>query len=224
MKFKSILVLIALFLSVGLAAQQCPEYYPTQMDEEIEISSYNKKDKLTGYSRQKVVEVGNNEWTIEATNFDPKDEELNTTSFKVKCENGNLKVDMITFVAADVLMPYQGMEMNIEGTYLDFPGELIVGQELADGDIKVEVMAQGGFVLATITTHVTNRKVESLETIETPIGSFECFKISYDVDSKIGFIKAQAKGVEYLSLLKGVIRSESYSKKGKLTGYNVRTK
>lgn len=220
-------ILIFIICCLGIypaTAQECPAYYPNQLDSEYEISSYNKKDKLTGYIRQKVIEAGSNEWTIESTNYSPKDEELNKVTFRIKCDGGNLKVDMISMLSADALLPYEGMEMKVESDFLDFPGSLMVGQDLPEGTVKVEVFAGSDIKLATISSHVYNRKVEAIETITTSLGTFECYKITYDVDGKVGFIKFNGKSAEWLNLDAGVIRSDSYNDKGKLTGYSLRTK
>ena len=73
----------------------------------------------------------------------------------------------------------------------------------------------------TLTVDLTNRQIVAHETIETPAGSFKCIKYSYDAFSKMGFIKMNSSGIEWYSAALGTIRSESYDKKGKLTGYTV---
>ena len=64
---------------------------------------------------------------------------------------------------------------------------------------------------------ITNRKVEAIETITTAAGTFDCVKISYDVESKMMFT-IKAKGAEWYALETGLVKSESYDAKGKLTG------
>ena len=79
----------------------------------------------------------------------------------------------------------------------------------------------GAPVSVNMTVTTQNRKVEAEEKITTPAGTFDCLKITYDMVSKIGFVKVQGSSVEWYSPGTGTIRSESYNKRGKLTGYSV---
>jgi hypothetical protein len=74
----------------------------------------------------------------------------------------------------------------------------------------------------TMTVKVYNRKVEAIENITTPAGSFECSKITYNIDTKVG-LSVKLTGIEWVSKNVGVVRSESYNTKGKLQGYTLLT-
>ena len=71
---------------------------------------------------------------------------------------------------------------------------------------------------------ITNRKVEGKESVTTPAGTFECYKISYDMFSKMSIMKMNFKNIEYLSENSGVVRTESYRSNGSLMSYTVLTK
>jgi len=71
-----------------------------------------------------------------------------------------------------------------------------------------------------ITIAITNRKVEAVENVTTPAGTFECYKISYDIDTKMMFT-VKVKGVEWYAKNVGLVKSESYSTDGKLMGSNL---
>ena len=58
----------------------------------------------------------------------------------------------------------------------------------------------------------------------TAAGTFDCHKVTYDFDVKFGFVKAKGSGVEWYDKDKVLVKSESYNKKGKLTGYTELTK
>jgi hypothetical protein len=66
------------------------------------------------------------------------------------------------------------------------------------------------------TTDITNRKVLAIEEITGAAGTFECFKISQDIESKVGFVKVFMSSVFWYAEKIGLIRSEAYNKKGKL--------
>ena len=71
-----------------------------------------------------------------------------------------------------------------------------------------------------MSVRISNRKVEAQEDITTPAGTFKCFKITYDVDSKVIF-KTQGKGVEWISQQVGTVRTESHDSKGKMLSYSL---
>jgi hypothetical protein len=79
-----------------------------------------------------------------------------------------------------------------------------------------------------MTTNIINRKVEGQESITTPLGTFNCYKISYDVNvvtKTMGFsMKSNSKGVQYMCTDKGAIKSEVYNDKGTLMSYSIMTK
>jgi hypothetical protein len=69
---------------------------------------------------------------------------------------------------------------------------------------------------------VFNRKVEAVENLTTPAGTFECYKISYDIATKM-MVNVKAKATEWYSNGVGMVKSETYSTDGKLIGSNVLT-
>jgi hypothetical protein len=74
---------------------------------------------------------------------------------------------------------------------------------------------------------IFNRKVEAKEDITTPAGNFTCYKISYDMESSTKVMgmnnKVNLKGVDYVSEGTGVVKTESYNKKGSLSSYSLLT-
>lgn len=70
---------------------------------------------------------------------------------------------------------------------------------------------------------IFDRKVEGTESVTTPAGTFNCFKLSQSVEMKMMF-SVSAKSIEFYSKEFGMVRSESYDSKGKLTGYTVLSK
>jgi hypothetical protein len=116
---------------------------------------------------------------------------------------------------------YKDMEVKVETEDMHMPGSLKAGDVLDDGEMTMKISNQG-FTFMTIKVKVYNRKVEAIENVTTPAGTFECAKISYDIDTKVG-IAAKFKGIEWTSKNVGVVKSESYNSKGKLQGYTLLT-
>ncbi len=99
------------------------------------------------------------------------------------------------------------------------PSGMKAGDVLKDGDLKMS-FSSGGMTVMNMEVSITNRKVEAIENLTTPAGTFECYKISYDISTKM-MITVKMKGVEWYAQKVGMIKSESYSKDGKLQGSTV---
>jgi len=76
--------------------------------------------------------------------------------------------------------------------------------------------------MMNMTISITNRKVEAVENVTTPAGTFECYKISYDIATKM-MINVKMKGTEWYAKNVGLVKSESYNNDGKLMGSNLLT-
>ena len=103
----------------------------------------------------------------------------------------------------------------MDGDVLEFPSGMNAGDALNDGTITVKVNKED-FTLVTMIMNITNRKVHPNETITTKAGTFDCQKVTFDFESKFGILKIRGSGVEWYQNDKVLVRSESYSKKGKL--------
>ena len=206
-------------------AQDCVPYYPVKEGIVREMASYDKKDKLTGTTIQTVKEIkttGNiTEWTIGTVSKDDKGKELSAGDLHMTCEAGIFKMDMRNFVDDETLKAYEDMEVTMDATDLDFPGDLSVGQTLKDGSITIKISSQG-MAMMTMIVKIYDRKVEAIEDITTPAGTFSCYKMTSTIESKTMFTII-AKTTDWMAKNVGSVRSETYDKDGKLTGYMVLT-
>jgi len=200
--------------------------YPVKDGTEIEYKDYDSKDKLTGSSIQKinkVVEDGNNITVgVDFEGFDKKGEELLKGNFEVRCVDGTFYMDMKNLLDAAALSAYNEMEIEVNANDMAYPPGMKAGTKLPDADISVAI-SSGGVKMFTMTVYVTNRLVETIEDVTTPAGTFECFKTSFDMETKM-MVKVQAKTTQWIAEDVGMVRTENYNKKGKLQGYTVLSK
>ena len=114
----------------------------------------------------------------------------------------------------------QSFEMKIDGTNLQLPDNLTSGQSLEDADINLRIDAsplQMNFKISII-----DRKVLSEEKVKTEAGEFQCFKISQEISMKtLGSVEMSS--IEWYAKGVGMVKSESYNKKGKLKAYSLLT-
>ncbi len=219
-----IVLLVALAMSFPLFAQNCNDYFPMKEGLSYELTSYNKKDKKTGTTHYliKNVEKAGDKFSgdITMTLRDKNDKELNVTEYTATCSNGTYLVDIQSMFGSGT-EAMQGAQVDISGTALEMPAQLSVGQSLPDADMisKIDM----GVLKMDITTKIFNRKVEARESITTPAGTFDCYKISYDTTVDSGF-QIKATGVQWIAEKYGLVKQESYNSKGKLESYSVLSK
>ena len=209
-----------------LNAQECKMYFPEKVGAVREMKFYDQKDKLTSIARQEILDKkvsgGDVKIKVKSTNYTAEDEEVYSAELELACEGGVFKFDMQNFLDPNTMSSYKEMGMEISGDNLAYPQNLKVGVTLPDGMIKM-VVKNNEITLLTFTVTISGRKVEAKENITTEAGTFPCYKISYNTTSKMGFITVNTSTVECIAEGVGVVRNESYNKKGKLTGYSVLT-
>lgn len=202
-------------------AQDCTFYFPHKQGAEIVMKSFNEKDKVTSMNKSKVLEVNGTTIKIESETFDEKEKPVMKSNYSVSCKDGEFVMDLSSYLKGVNMDAYKDMEVKVETEDMHMPSTLKPGDVLDDGEMIMKIGNQG-ITIMTIKVKVYNRKVESLENITTPAGTFECAKITYNVDSKVGF-SVSLKGVEWISKNVGVVKSETYNSKGKSQGYTLLT-
>jgi hypothetical protein len=217
--------LTALFFSVTVSAQDCELYFPAKEGTVTEMKSYDAKGKLTGTSKTTILRntaiSGGVEITAGIEYFSEKNEPVFTTEYMVRCEKGDFTVDMKNLMGAS-MGAYKDMQIDVTGDKLKLPKNPAAGDMLNGGTMVVKISSPGSPVGMTMTTNISNRKVDALEKLTTPAGTFDCVKISYDMDTKMMFsIKSHV--VEYYAKNVGMVKSESFDKKGKSMGYTLLT-
>lgn len=223
---KSIVIFAGLMLGlIAARAQECTFYMPKTEGAEVELSSYNASDKLQSKNVQKITSVKTTaEGTtasILSTAFDAKGKKTSESTLEVRCKDGVFYFDLTSMLGNTGTTETEGMEMSITGENLELPSQLTVGATLKNARVNMS-MTSGGIPIMNTTVSITNRKVEAQEKLTTPAGTFDCYKISFDIESKMGFA-VKAKGVQWYAQEVGLVKAENYDTKGKLTGYQLLT-
>ena len=223
------LLLISVFCYSSIAsllAQDCPMYYPDKENTQMEYKQYDKKGGLSGSSIQKITGIkksaNSTEVAISSESFDAKGKSLGTANLKARCEGGVFYIDMSNYLNQQSTDAYKDMEMSVEGGNLEMPSGMKAGDALKDGDLKMS-FSSGGMTVMSMSISITNRKVEAVENLTTPAGTFECYKISYDIATKMMGISVKMKGIEWFAKNVGMVKSESYNKDAKLQGSTLLT-
>jgi hypothetical protein len=208
---------------VALNAQECPVYYPDLKGAVLDYKQYDKKGSLIGSSSQEITDItklpSSITINIKAESFDAKGKSMGSVNLTARCEGGIYYIDMKGLMGQQNLEAYKDMEMTVTGGNLEIPQNMKAGDMLKSGDMKM-AFSSGGMTIMNMMISISNRKVEAVETITTPAGSFECFKISSDMAVKT-FVNVKTKSVEWYAKGVGLVKNETYGTDGKLLGSNI---
>lgn len=186
--------------------------------------SFDKKGKLTSTIDQKISASSNSgsakQATVQQSIKDNKGKSVNNSEYNITCDGGKISVSIEKMMNQEMMASFEGMEINVDAEDLDYYSNLSVGQSLKDASMTIDVSASGTetpMSFLKLTVYITNRKVETKETITTDAGTFECYKITYDTEMQT-IMKIKTKAVEWFCPGVGMVKQETYSKNGKLTG------
>jgi len=224
---KKIIIFFATVFIISNVKAQCDNpFYQLKEGTVIEMENYDKKEKFQSRSETQVTQYQTTPTgfiaTIAYKMLDKKEKLISEGDYKLECDNGIIKIDMSSFIPAESMTAFKDMEVEVDMDQMLYPANLSAGQSLDDASIKINT--NNGPIPMSMDMDITNRKVEGKESITTPAGTFECYKISYDMFSKMSFVKMNFKNVEYLSEKSGVVKTESYKSNGSLMSYTVLTK
>ncbi len=210
------------------AYSQCNEYYPLRDGLEWTYESYNTKGKLQSTQHQKVTAFAstNNGFnaTVEMDIKDEKGKDITKGELEMKCNDGVFYFDMRKFIPEEQLKAMGDMEIQVEADNLEYPNGLSVGKSLKDGSITLTTI--GGAIPMKIKVDIIDRKVEAMESITTPAGTFETYKITSKsiMKNQMGITMTfEYNNIEWLAKEVGVVKSESF-RKGKSQGYTLLVK
>ncbi len=225
-------ILFALFSTVFLDAQaqndDCNGYFAYKQGTKVELTCYDKKDKVSTLLKYEVKknESSGNKTTVLFYNetLDDKGALLAKGDYNIECKDGQIYAD-VRNISSFAAPKTADVEMSFTGDKIIYPHNLKQGQKLADANMQIKgSMANAGLNLINMNISLTNRSVEGFESVNTPAGTFECVKISYDTDVKGGLFKFSGKSIEYLAKGIGIVKSESFDSKGKKSSSMLLTK
>jgi hypothetical protein len=218
-QFLSLLALIAL-PTLTFAQKDCSAFFNFEKGSSWEFTNYNKKGALTSVTAQEVGIVEEVDGVVEAqvkqTITDDKGKVLTDGSYIIKCKDGTLFFNVEDILSPEMRQGLGSLEMSFSGESLELPSRLEVGQQLPDARTEIKA-GSGGVTIMTVRADITDRKVEAKEKITVPAGTFECYKVTYNMTVKTILAKTFSVAVWYGSKA-GMVKSETYDKKGNLEG------
>ena len=212
--------IITIFSALMVNAQET--FFPTKEGMVLTYKSFDKKDKVSGVTKYTIEKVNISGSDIDITYLcevlDNKEKLVFKEEITVHQKGDVLYIDMGNFLNKAAFQQEGSIpaEVEVKGNNMEIPLNPTPGQTLPDANI--EMAMKMGFVNMKMSADITNRKVEAIEEISVTGGSFKCYKFSGDVNTVAMGIKVQAKTIEWFAKGIGTVKTESYDKKGNLTG------
>ncbi|MER3499560.1 MAG: hypothetical protein C4308_13500 [Chitinophagaceae bacterium] len=220
-------LLTSLFVNLLCFAQDCKGYYYLT-NGEVQLTIFDKKGKESGkltYTISNSTKTG----SVFTADFgsvfvNEKGKVLSEGKGKIKCTGSVLMVDARMSIPQEQLTAFKDMDVKTTESFIEYPAKIKEGDKLKDVNFTMEVYNKGN-LFSTVNFNEVNRQVIGKETITTPAGNWECFKISYESTSKsqmgpIG-ITMNLKITEWFAPGFGVVKSETYNKKNKLMASSI---
>lgn len=223
---KQFLIIIAFFtISSATYAQDCKNFIYMTSGKVIKYSSTNPKGKITSTMQYTVKSKSGNKALIDSQVFDDKGKEISSTTSEMICEGNNMKIDMRSFVPSANSSQFKGMTAKADVSFLSYPAKIQVGQNLPNGNFKMQMFNEDQ-KMADMVLNIVNRNVEGKESVTTPAGTFDCYKITYNSEIKtttFGItIPINMKITEWYSAKMGLyVKSEASNKNGKLMSTTI---
>ena len=226
MKTKLLLILFFLLGIISLTAQNnCSKFYPMTEGVAMEYTNFNKKGKVEGISSYKVTETntaGNTTNATMAINLkDEKGKEIYNTDYKLSCTGNMVTLDYESLLPSDMMKQYGDMDIEISGNDIEIPNDLSVGQNLNDANVTMKIGMSG--INMNIAVDMLNRKVEKQESVTTPAGTYDCFVVYSENQSKMMMANQVYPSRVWLAEGVGMVKQETYKKNGDLMSSTLLT-
>ena len=203
---------------VLIGQNQCSTYFPFTEQKKLEYVNYDKKGEPAGKTLLHITvvdDIDNGlEAQVESTILDDQDEVLSEGAYQVQCVGNELRMDISNVMSPELTASFSHLEVTLSGDPFTLPAEWESGQALPDATNRLQAGSEG-LKLMDITIQATNRKIEAEETLKTQAGSFETIRLEYDLSMKM-IINKSFRIIQWYAPNVGIVRSESYNKKGKM--------
>lgn len=217
MKKNILFIAVALLGGINAFSQNCVNYLLLQNNKKIEVSIYNKKGKDDGKQVWDVSAVrtanGVTKATVKSEFFNKDGKSINKATNDIQCKGGALQMNMKMMLSEDQMKAWgENATVTATGEFLEYPPTIAEGGTLPDGNLHMDIKTEQGMNIS-VDLQVTDRLVLGKESITSPAGTWECFKISSKqrIVSKVAGIgipfKIEVK--EWFAPGEGVIKTES---------------
>ncbi|MDU0370228.1 hypothetical protein ACFPAF_07490 [Hymenobacter endophyticus] len=239
-----LLAVLAALLPAAVAAQtpasppaDCPHPFGLQDNMERVYQLQDAAGKPSGTIRQRVVSLGteqNKKKTLTTNTvllkhgvYDVKNRLQHQQDYTIRCRQDTTFIDGMVLLDPTALRSFRDRLFAFTPVPIAWPNQPAVGSSLPGGGVTVQVSSTA-VSIATVSALAQNRKITGTETVTTPAGTFQCYKVEGEQSSSTVaradlVMRNAVRTVEYYSPEVGIVKAERYDKKGKLAEVQLLT-
>lgn len=200
-------------LSAFMTYGQCNKYFALGEGKELLYVLKDNRGKVKGYQGHKLEErKDDGTYEIETTIYNKRMRKDFDYDYEAVCEGDTLYVDGAMAINGLLMEDYAGAKIKSKnGEKMILPLHLEVGMELPDAEFIV-ITADRGFLSLDVggfEVEITDRKVVGKETVTTPVGTYQCFKITNKTAFGFVIMFGTTTDVYYAPEI-GIVKSVTY--------------
>lgn len=212
------LLIVSFFAQHNFSQSSCSKFYPLEEGSSFQYTMYDKKGKPDGTTDYTITDVSDSGSETSATMklkfTDKKGKEVFNSDYSFICTGEGIKIDYNSILPKAMFEQFKDMEYEISGTDIEIPNDLSVGQALDDANVNMSISMAG--MNMDVAVNMVNRKVEKKESVTTAAGTFDCYVIYGDNESKTMGASQTFPSRLWLAEGVGMVKQETYKKDGDL--------
>ena len=149
--------------------------------------------------------------------YDAKSKLLRLHDLTFACQRDTAFTDGMDELGSDALNSFRGRIFHYIPTHLAWPNNPTIGTTLPNGGVVVEISSTAVDIAQVSATQKNRRVVGGPETVTTPAGAFQCYKVESEYETGTVahvdiVVRKTAHEVTYYSPAVGIVRTECYAK------------
>ena len=211
---KLIFIFLSLIVTLDIFAQDCTQYIYMRKGKTIETTMYNGKGEVMAKTISFIFDVsttaGTTTASVIAEHFDKNGKSGGKKNITYSCNGGALTFDMNA---------NGGGNVKFKSGALSYTGTMSIGQHFDDTNFQME-MTMGDKTMES-NGKITDRQVVAKESVTTPAGTWECFKITYKTTTTVtgmAMPPMTMETTEWFAPNFGIVQSRLGAAVSKITG------
>ncbi|SNR31138.1 TapB family protein [Hymenobacter mucosus] len=175
---------------------------------------------LLGSEQNKKQTITTNTVLLKSGLYDTKNRLLRLQDVTYLCRQDTSFTDGTSELNPESLRSFRDRRFAYAPVPLAWPNQPTVGSTLPGGGVTVQVSSTA-VDIAQVYTRVQKRRITGTESVTTPAGTFECYKVESERESATAaradmVMRTVNRTVDYYSPAVGLVKTEVYGKNGKL--------
>ena len=220
-----IAIFLLTFMDIALSAQVKDSFYVLRDHCLITFRQFNRNGDPVGRVVYQTVQVHRQKdmdsIRLLAAQYNRNGIRVSLYPAQVQCSKGTLWWDMGLTGPAALVQKIRSFQVRTQQASMVYPDSMQKGDSLDDGYMEMDLDLEGK-TISREQMSITDRKVEGMDRITTPAGTWNCYRISYTARLRTSLLGIGIPLVfryrEWFAPGFGLVKRQAYRKKNKLSG------